>query len=136
MSDWRFSAFSVGAWQPYQRVEQTLKGSAWIDTQAGMNGRHLDHTAARCGQPIEALCLGELADRPGVRSATANPWNDVEVALNQAWIDIRPERHEAMRVELDLRVQEALCTAEEDHTYIDELFAFDARDDAHDDVIK
>jgi hypothetical protein len=58
------------------------------------------------------------------------------VVPNKIEIDLRPERAEALIVDVDAGFKKALLQAEDDDARVDELFALDAGDDANDCVVK
>jgi hypothetical protein len=58
------------------------------------------------------------------------------VVADKIEIDLRPERVEALIVDVDAGFEEALLQAEDDYACVDELFALDAWDDANDCVVK
>jgi hypothetical protein len=58
------------------------------------------------------------------------------VVPNKIEIDLRPERAEALIVDVDAGFKKALLQAEDDDARVDELFALDAGDYANDCVVK
>jgi hypothetical protein len=77
-----------------------------------------------------------LRDGTGCGVCGADSSEGFDVVANQIEIDLRPERAEALIVEMDAGFEEALLQAEDDDASVDELFALDARDDANDCVVK
>src|SRR6185503_14010555 len=93
--------------------------------------RHLDDRAARRHQPIEALALRQLPDRPRVLAAGADGRNRREMRAHRLEVDGGIERDEPLLVELDLRDQQIELRARDDHARVHELGALDLRYDAH-----
>jgi hypothetical protein len=98
--------------------------------------RDLDDGAAGRDEPVETLALTELRDGTGCGICGTDPRKGFEVIANQIEIDLRPERAEALIVEVDASFEKALLQAEDNDACVDELFALDARDDANDCVVK
>ena len=102
-----------------------------------MNRRNLDDGAARGDQPVEAVPLGEPADRAGVRSPAQMLAERFEVLRARVEVDRRGQSaFSRASSSSHARAEESLRGAEEDDARVDELLAVDARDDADDGVIK
>jgi hypothetical protein len=101
-----------------------------------VDGGDLDDGAAGGDEPVEALALTELRDGTGGGICGADSREGFDVVANQVEIDLRPERAEALIVDVDAGFEEALLQAEDNDAGVDELFALDARDDANDCVVK
>jgi hypothetical protein len=80
--------------------------------------------------------LRQLADGARFGAAAADGGDDGQVAFHERDVDRGREREEAFAIELDAGVEERFGGAEEDDAGVDEFAAVDARDDAHDRVIK
>ena len=107
-----------------------------ILTQARVHGRGLDHRARRRHEPVEALGLLELRDRPGVRVAGGDPRHRVEVRAHLGRVEAGGEGRQARLVERGARREVAARAAEEHDADVHALAALDARDDAHDRVLE
>jgi len=59
---------------------------------ARVHGRGLDDRAARRDEPVEALALRELADRPGLGAPFTDFRDDREVPFDEGQVNVRRER--------------------------------------------
>jgi hypothetical protein len=103
---------------------------------SGVDRGRLDDGAARGAEPVEALALGEAGDGAGSRIAGADARDGVEVLADEVDVGVGPEGEKASGIEMHAGVEVFLLEAEDDDGGVDELLAFDAGDDAEDDVIK
>jgi hypothetical protein len=115
---------------------EAVEEVAGIVAESGVDRGGLDDGAARGAEPVEALALGKVGDGAGVWVTVADAENRVEVLADEIDVSVGPERGEAAGIEMHARLEEFLLEAEDDNGGVDELLAFDARDDAEDDVIK
>ena len=114
----------------HHRLHQVLDRGDGIRAAARVHGRGLDHRAARCGQPVEALASRQLSDRPGRLAAGADRGNRREVRADRRDVERRMQREQTRFVELDARFEERFVLARDDHADVDEFLALDARHDA------
>jgi hypothetical protein len=85
---------------------------------------------------VEALALGEAGDGAGGGVAGADAGDGVEVLADEVDVGVGPERGEAGGIEMHAGVEVFLLKAKDNDGGVDEFLAFDAGDDAEDDVIK
>src|SRR4051812_26922081 len=101
-----------------------------------MDVRGLDDRAARGDEPVEAGALRERADVAGVGTAGADFRDGREIGFDDVDVDGWCEHVQSRAIERDAAIEIAAGRAEDDHAGIEKLAAIDARNDAHDGVIK
>jgi hypothetical protein len=101
-----------------------------------VDGGDLNDGAARRDKPVEAFALAQVRDGAARRICGADSREGFEVVANQIEIDLRPERAEALIVNVDAGIKEALLETEDDNACVNELFALDAGNDANNRVVK
>src|SRR5436853_6635208 len=99
------------------------RGDVFAST--GVDGRRLDDRAARRDEPVEALALGQLAERSGSLTSRADLRNAREMPMHGGDVDRRVERPQTRLVELDARFERVLLAAPDDDTGVHELLALD-----------
>ena len=104
--------------------------------EAGVYGGDLDDGAARGDEPVKALALGELGDGACCGIAGADAGEGFEVVADESEVELGPEGEEALLVDVDAGLEEALLEAEDEDAGVDKFFALDPGDDADDGVVK
>ena len=91
-----------------------------------MDGRDLNHGAARGNQPMEALALAELGDGARGRVGGADLLNGFQVPADRVQFNLRPKSPQSNVVHALQCIQELLLRTVENHPGIDEFLALGA----------
>jgi hypothetical protein len=98
--------------------------------------RGLKYGAPRCSKPSESFCERELSDWAAIGTTFTNPLKGLDVFVQLLNVRGIGKEFQTLFVEVKYASEKFLLRAKQNDAHIDELLAFNMRNNANDGVFK